>query len=382
MDLLDIGRVLLGVILLVGGGELLVRGASSLARRAGLSSLVVGLTVVAFATSAPELAVTLDAVFDGQPELAVGNVVGSNIANVLLILGISALITPLTVKRQLVRLDVPAMVGLSAIALVLAIGGAISPVGGVVLVTLLLAHTVLTVLVSRREARREQRRARRLSREPNSGGDGSEATHGVLVSIVLVAVGVGLLVLGARVLVVGAVNIAESLGVSGLVIGLTVVAIGTSLPELATSIIAAARGEQDMAVGNIVGSCIFNIGIVLGLPAIIAPGGEGIAVPGAAIALDLPLMIASALALAPVVFTGYAVARWEGAVFLALYAAYLAFVVLNSTRHEALDGFTFVLAAFLLPLVAVTLVATTLYEVKRRRERRAAMTVHPANTSA
>lgn len=373
MDLLDIGRIILGVILLVAGGEVLVRGASSLARRAGLSSLVVGLTVVAFATSAPELAVTIGAVFDGQPELAVGNVVGSNIANILLILGVAALIAPLTVKRQLVRLDIPAMVGLSVLALVVATGGAIGRLGGAVLLTLLVVHTVLTVMVSRREERRE----RRLSR--SAPAEQEEAGPCLLVSLVLVAAGVGLLVLGARLLVSGAVQIAAALGVSGLVIGLTVVAIGTSLPELATSIIAALRGERDMAVGNIVGSCIFNIGFVLGLPALIAPGGEGILVPSAALAIDLPLMIAAALALAPVVFTGYAIARWEGALFLGLYAAYLGFVVLDATQHDAQEGFTLTMLVFVLPLVVATLLATVAYEIRRRRSRRDALSQHPAN---
>lgn len=359
MELLDVGRIVLGVILLVGGGELLVRGASSLAVRAGMSSLVVGLTVVAAATSAPELAVTTGAVLDGETALAIGNVVGSNIANVLLILGISALAAPLVVRRVLVRMDVPVLVGLSLLTLLLALDGEIGRGDGIVLLGLLVVHAVLAVVVSRRDP------------DVQEGQSAPSGGPGVLVSVALVAVGVALLVLGARVLVTGAVSIATGLGVSGLVVGLTVVAVGTSLPELATSVIATIRGERDLAVGNIVGSCIFNLGMVLGLPALLAPGG--LAVPAAAVALDLPLMIAAAVALAPVVFTGYRVGRREGGLFLLLYAAYVGYVVLDATSHDALQGFTTMMVLFVLPLVALALFGAVAYDLGRRKERRQAV---------
>lgn len=369
MELLDVGRIVLGVILLVGGGELLVRGAASLATRAGLSSLVVGLTVVAAATSAPELAVTVDAVLGGETGLAIGNVVGSNIVNILLILGISALVAPLVVRRVLVRVDVPVLIGISVLTLVFALDGRISRVEGVVLLALLLAHAVLAIVISRRSTDSDD------SDSDAGAGKGAPAEKkgpGLLVSILLVAGGVGLLVLGARVLVTGAVNIASAMGVSGLVIGLTVVAIGTSLPELATSLIATVRGERDMAVGNIVGSCIFNLGMVLGLPALIAPGGEGLDIPAPAIALDIPLMIAASVALAPVVFTGYRVGRREGGLFVALYLAYVGLLVLDATRHEALEGFTSVMVLLVLPLVVLSLVGAVGFDLGRRRERRQA----------
>ncbi|WP_131103514.1 calcium/sodium antiporter [Ornithinimicrobium sufpigmenti] len=396
MDLLDVGRIVLGMVLLVGGAELLVRGAASLATRAGLSSLVVGLTVVAAATSTPELAVTLGAVLDGETGLAIGNVVGSNIANILLILGVSALVAPLVVRRVLVRMDVPVLVGLSVLTLVFALDGRISRLEGVILVVLLALHTGLAVWLSRRDGDGQpdggkDAPGRESSVERTAGkstqGQGATATTprgsargpwqvmlaayrspGVLVSVLLVAAGVGLLVLGSRVLVTGAVNIASAVGVSGLVIGLTVVAIGTSLPELATSVIATLRGERDLAVGNIVGSCIFNLGLVLGLPAVLAPGG-GLEIPAPAIALDIPLMIAAAVALLPVAFTGYRVGRREGALFVALYAAYVGFLVLNATQHQALEGFTTVMVVLVLPLVLLTLVGTVAYDLGRRRER-------------
>lgn len=367
MDLLDVGRILLGLVLLVGGGELLVRGASAIATRVGISPLVVGLTVVAAATSAPELAVSIGATLDGQPDLAVGNVVGSNIINILLILGVSALVLPLVVREQLVRLDVPVMVGMTVLLLVLALDLRISFGEGLLLLGLMLAHTVATVLVSRRGQAKEAAHNDDAG-ESGPGPEKARPVPGVLPSLLFVAAGVGLLVFGADQLVTGAVSIAGALGVSGLVVGLTVVAVGTSLPELATSVIAAVRGERDMAVGNIVGSNIVNIGLVLGVPALISSGG--LPVPPAAVALDIPLMLAAAVALSPVVLTGFCIARWEGGMFLALYAAYTGFVVLDAINHDALEGFTFVMVLFVLPLVAVTLVATVGYELGVRAGRR------------
>jgi cation:H+ antiporter len=375
MDLLDVGRIVAGLALLVLGGELLVRGASALARRVGISSLVVGLTVVSAATSAPELAVTVGAVLRDEPGLAVGNVVGSNIVNVLLILGLSALVVPLAVKQRLVRFDLPWMVVLSIGLLLVSLDGRIGAVDGVVLLAAVVLHTVLTVVIGRRGA--PVPAAAPSGDRGAGGGCGGAEDAGteeepppasVPRSVLLVVLGIALLVAGATLLVEGAVSIATSLGVSSLVVGLTVVAVGTSLPELATSVIAVRRGERDLAVGNVVGSNIFNIGVVLGLPALISPGG--IPVSGAAVALDIPVMLAAAVALLPIAFTGFAVARWEGALFVALYAAYTGYVVLAATEHDALEGFTWTMAWFVLPLVALTLAVFTAYEVGLHRGRR------------
>lgn len=349
---MDIGLVILGLVLLVAGGEALVRSASTFAVKAGISPLVVGLVVVSAATSAPEFAVTLGAVFSGEPGLAIGNVVGSNIVNILFILGLSALISPLIIKRQLVRVDVPIMVGISLLLVALSLDGSISTLDGVALLAGLVLHTVVSIVLGRREGSALQTSADTLPLN-------SKPVPLWLAGILLVA-GVGLLVGGAQALVTGAVNIATDLGVSGLVVGLTVVAIGTSLPELATSLIAILRGERDMAVGNIVGSNIFNIGMVLGLPAILY--GDGIPVPEAAVAIDLPLMLATAAALLPLAFTGFVLARWEGGLFLLLYTAYLLFLVLASTEHDAAEGFTTVMLWFVLPLVGVVLLAVTFFE--------------------
>ncbi|WP_101257611.1 calcium/sodium antiporter [Streptomyces barkulensis] len=355
MDIAEVVLVAGGLVVLVGGGELLVRGASGLAARLGLSPLVIGLTVVAFATSAPELAVTLGAALSGEPDLAVGNVVGSNMVNVLLVLGASAIVLPLTVRSQLVRLDLPILVGVSVLLLALAADGAVTAGDGALLLAIIVGYTALALVTGRRQA--------------GSGPSGADAGQGaqrpLWTQLAAVAVGVGLLAVGARMLVEGAVGIATGFGVSSLVIGLTVVAVGTSLPELATSLIAARRGERDLAVGNIVGSCLFNICVVLGLAGVIAPGGVPVA--PAAVALDIPLMIATSVALLPVAFTGLAIARWEGALFLALYAAYTAYLLLAATEHDALEGFTTVMLWFTLPLVALTLVVLASFEAGRRR---------------
>ena len=360
MLVLDIAFIVAGLVLLIAGGEALVRGASTLAARAGISPLVIGLVVVSAATSAPELAVTIDAVLSGEPDLALGNVVGSNIVNILLILGISALVTPLVIKRQLVRFDIPVMVGLSILLVVVSLDGRISVLDGVLLLAGVIGHAVMSIIVSRREVTDSVA-------SPETMPLNSKPVPLWPAALLLVA-GIGLLVLGAQLLVDGAVSIATGLGVSSLVVGLTVVAIGTSLPELATSIIAVRRGERDMAVGNIVGSSIFNIGMVLGLPAIIF--GEGIPVPAAAIALDMPLMLATAIALLPIAFTGFVIARWEGGLFVVLYVTYTAYLVLASTQHAALEGFTDVMLWFVLPLIGLTLVVFTAFEVGVIRGRR------------
>ncbi|WP_313678997.1 calcium/sodium antiporter [Corynebacterium stationis] len=371
MDILDVGRIIAGLVLLILGGEFLVRGASALSRRVGISSLVVGLTVVSAATSAPELAVTIGAVFRDEPGLAVGNVVGSNIINILLILGLSALVLPLVVTRGLVRFDLPLMVAMSAGLLLISLDGVISAVDGLILLCVVVAHTVMTIVISRRRTRSPADAAGSTSGSPTkdvTDEDEESPAASTGKSLLLVVLGIALLVGGSTLLVEGAVNIATTLGVSSLVIGLTVVAIGTSLPELMTSITAVRRGERDMAVGNIVGSNIFNIGVVLGLPALISL--EGIPVSSAAVSLDIPVMLAASIALLPVAFTGFVIARWEGALFVGLYLAYTGYLILAASEHDALEGFTAVMVWFVLPLVAVTLIAFTSYENGLRNGRK------------
>ena len=382
MHLLDSGRILLGLVLLVAGGELLVRGASGLATRIGMSSLVVGLTVVAFATSAPELAVTLGAVMGGEPGLAVGNVVGSSIANVLMILGSSAIILPLLVKVQLVRIDIPFMAALSILFLLLAIDGGFSRVDGLILLVLLVLYIAVAIILSRRDGHVDELRgpgasiatasAGRVGQTARTSGDTMteavedvEARGSIGRDVVLVLIGVVLLVVGANILVKGATGIATAFGVSDLIVGLTVVAIGTSLPELATSIVAVRRGQRDLAVGNVVGSNIFNIGAVAGLAAMISP--TGLPVPESALALDIPLMIAASVVLLPLAFTGSVIARWEGGLLVALYVSYLLYTVLAAAERPILQGFTTVMLWFITPLVVLTVISTVIHEISRRR---------------
>ena len=337
----------LGGILLIGGAELLVRGASRLAIAAGISPLVVGLTVVAFGTSSPELAVTVSSAYAGQSDVALGNVVGSNIFNVLFILGVSALITPLVVAQQLVRLDVPLMIGASVLALLLALDGRLGRLDGIVLFAGIIAYTWFLIRQSRRETAAVQR-------EYDEAFGGAERKRSSpLVNVLFIFGGLGLLVLGSQWLVEAAVLAATALGVSELVIGLTVVAAGTSLPEVATSILAAIRGERDIAVGNVVGSNIFNLLAVLGLGSIVAPAGIPVA-PGA-LAFDFPVMIAVAVAALPIFFTGFMIARWEGAVFLGYYLVYTVYLVLDATDHAAVQAFGATMRWFVFPLTALTL---------------------------
>ena len=350
----------LGGALLVGGAELLVRGASRLAVAAGISPLVVGLTVVAFGTSAPELAVTLGAAVTGEADVALGNVVGSNIGNVLLILGLSAAVAPLDVSQQLVRLDVPLMIGASVLTLLLALDGRVGRLDGLLLFAGIVAYTAFAVRQSRRESA-----AVRAEYADALPGEPPPRRPRWLLDAAAIGAGLALLVLGARWLVTGAVAAAEALGVSQLVIGLTIVAMGTSLPELATSVLAAVRGQRDIAVGNVVGSNIFNLLAVLGLGSAVAPGGVPVA--RAALTFYLLVMIAVAVACLPIFFTAHRISRWEGWLFLAYYGAYVGYLILASTAHDALPAMSAVLGWFALPLTAVTLAVLAVRAARKGR---------------
>ena len=353
--------LLLGLVFLTVGAEALVRGASSLARAVGISPLVVGLTVVAYGTSAPELAVSVQASLAGQGDIAVGNVVGSNIFNVLFILGLSALITPLVVAQQLVRREVPLMIGVSVALALMVLDGVLGRFEGVVLAAGAVGYTVFTV----RESRRESRAIREEYEKEFGGSETAGASPAKMaLQVGLLLVGLAMLVFGARQLVEGAVTIARTLGVSELVIGLTIVAAGTSLPEVATSVMAAIRGERDIAVGNVVGSNIFNILLILGVAGGIAPAG--LAVAPAVLAFDLPVMIAVAVACLPIFFTGHLINRWEGGLFLAYYVAYVIYIVLVASQHHARAPFSAAMLWFVLPLTAVTIALLAFREWRGR----------------
>ena len=339
----------LGLVTLVVGADAMVRGASRLAVTFGISPLVVGLTVVAFGTSAPELAVSVGATLGGNPDLAIGNVIGSNIANILLILGISALITPLLVAEQIIRQEVPLMIGASVLMVVMALDGSISRLEGAILFALVIAYTVFLIRQSRRASREVEEEF--ASEIPSSDWDRHWS-----VQAALIVGGLALLVLGADWLVDAAVAVAQAFGVSDLVIGLTIVAVGTSMPEVATSIVAALRGQRDIAVGNVVGSNVFNIFAVIGATGLVS--ATGIPVPEAARNFDLWVMLAVAFACLPILITGREIARWEGGVFLGYYAAYTAWLVLSAQQHSALPAFSGIMLSYVMPLTVITLIVS------------------------
>jgi len=350
----------LGLLFLVLGAEALVRGASRLAGALGISPLVVGLTVVAFGTSSPELAVSIKSALSGQASIALGNVVGSNIFNVLFILGLSALIVPLAVSRRLVRLDVPLMIALSVLVLILSLDGVLGRGDGLLLVAGLAAYVGFSIRHSRMESNEVR------DEYAKEFGTGPDAQGGWLKNLALVLGGLALLVLGSRWLVDGAVSFARHLGISELIVGLTIVAAGTSLPEVVTSVIAAVRGERDIAVGNVVGSNLFNILGVLGAASIVAPAG--IEVSPAVVGFDLPVMIAVALACLPIFFTGGEISRQEGGLLLGYYVAYTLYVVLAASHHDALPRFNVIMLYVLIPLTAAALAIAPLLELHRKKK--------------
>ncbi len=353
---MNIVYFLLGLACLVIGAELLVRGAARLALSFGISPLVVGLTVVAFGTSTPELAVSLQAAMADKADIALGNVVGSNIVNVLVILGVSALIVPLVVANQLIRQEMPLMIAVSLLLLLLAFDGRISHFDGGLLTAILLGYTVFVI----RQSRRQGLASAEELPPPAAGWRGHWVTQAGLI-----AAGLAFLVLGAHWLVNAAIVFAQYLGISELVIGLTVVAVGTSLPEIATSIVAALRGQRDMAVGNVVGSNIFNITGVLGLSGLFAASGIG--VHPSMLSFDIPVMIGVAIACLPIFFTGNLIARWEGGLFLAAYAVYVAYLLLAAANHDAVDTFAPALIWVVLPALGLTLIVVSWREWRMRK---------------
>jgi len=352
--------LILGFIFLIGGAEMMVRGSARMAVKAGISGLVVGLTVVAFGTSSPELAVSVMSAYKGQADIAVGNVVGSNIFNILVILGLSALVVPLVVAQQLVRFDVPVMIAVSLLIVPLGLDGKIGRIDGLLLFTGVVAYTIFLIRQSRRENSAEVKAEYENEYAADPGG-------GWTRNILLVVTGIAGLSIGSMWLVDSAVTIARAFNVSELVIGLTIISAGTSMPEVATSVVAAIRGQRDIAVGNAVGSNIFNILCVLGLSSLVSP--DGIHVPEAAMRFDIPVMIAVAVACLPVFFAGYRISRLNGALFLTMYAAYLVYLFFHATNHQALSGYQTAMVWFVLPLTAATILFIGLRALAARNRR-------------
>lgn len=354
-----------GLVGLVAGADLLVRGAGRLALSFGISPLVVGLTIVAFGTSAPEMAVSVASVMNGKADMAVGNVVGSNIFNVLFILGISALIVPLVVNRQLIRQEVPIMVGVSLLMLAVVLDGTVQVWEGAMLLATMVAYTVFLIVQSRRQGAADAARGDAAGADAEALDDELKAPAPtdwdarLPVQLGLIVVGLALLVLGSDWLVTAAVAFAKALGVSDVVIALTIVAAGTSMPEVATSITAALKGQRDMAVGNVVGSNTFNILGCIGLSGVVA-GSAGLPVAPSVLAFDIWVMLAVAVACLPVFLTGGEIARWEGGVFAAYYAAYVGYLILAAQSHATLPLYSNVMLSFVVPLTVITLVVSVI----------------------
>jgi cation:H+ antiporter len=335
--------------LLLVGAESLVRGASKLAGLLGIPPLIIGLTIVAYGTSAPELAVSLQSTLGGQGDIALGNVIGSNIFNVLMILGISALVAPLRVAQQLIRLDVPIMIGISGLIFFFALDRSLQPSDGLILVIGSVVYTLFLLVQSRKETDVDVQ-----AEYEHEYGNRSEVKLAWLYNLGFLLLGALTLVLGSRLFVSGAVDIAETIGVSQIVIGLTVVAMGTSLPELATSMVATVRGERDIAVGNVVGSNIFNLLTVIGVAALTSTGG--LAIPNAVLNFDLPVMVAVAVACIPIFVTGNVISRWEGFLFVGYYVAYATYLIMRAADHEHLEIFSRVMLLFVIPITVITLI--------------------------
>ncbi|MCC0176394.1 calcium/sodium antiporter [Waterburya agarophytonicola K14] len=351
-----------GLVLLVAGAEFLVRGASRIAAVLQISPLIIGLTIVAYGTSAPEMFVSVMSGLSGQGDIAMGNVVGSNICNVLLILGLSALVTPLVVTKQIIRSDVPIMIGVSVLLLMFCLDGKLSRVDSLILFTGAIAYTLSLMYQSKKQKTTQDEFTQEY------GFDGNVTSGLWLKNIILIVGGLALLVLGSRWLVDSAVNIATALGVNELLIGLTIVAIGTSLPELATSVVASFRGERDIAVGNVLGSNIFNILAVLGVSGTISP--DGIQVSETLIQFDLPVAIAVAFACLPIFYSGQRIDRWEALLFLFYYLAYTGYLVLDVTKQDTLPTYIDIMLWFVIPLTVITLVTISIREKRAAGKRR------------
>ena len=341
-------EVLIGIALLFGGGELFVQGSIALAVIFGIPQLVIGLTVVSLGTSAPELFVSLNSVLQGSDALALSNVVGSNIFNVMVVLGSSALVLPLRVESRLVRRDVPLMIAVSAAVWGMASAGRVTWQAGLALLLGLIINTIWEIRTAREQPDDSE------GAEPDIEDNAAEG--GWHLAVLKLIGGIAVLTVGSKVLVSGATSAATLLGVSEAVIGLTIVSAGTSMPELITSLVAALRGRTDLAIGNVVGSCLLNLMLVLGGTALVT-GSQGLNVTPDLIHDDLPVMLLTSLACLPIFWTRGRISRLEGGLLLGLYFLYIVDNVLPRTNLSSWsDEFRLVMLCLVLPVVMITII--------------------------
>jgi cation:H+ antiporter len=358
--MITIGFLLGGLVILILGADLLLRGATRLAAAMGISPLAIGLTIVALGTASPEIAVSLQASINGQADLTLGNVLGSNIFNILFILGITAMVAPIVIAEQLIRMDAPIMLAASLLVLGLSVDGRIGVLDSLILLAGLIGYTVFELRQSRAESKKVQDEYAEEYAEQQP-----RTARNVAINIVFILAGLVMLAVGSRWLVDSAVAIARALQVSELVIGLTIIAVGTSLPEVITSVIAALKKESDIAVGNAVGSNIYNLLGVLGTGALLAP--DGISVSVRVLQFDMLVMIFVALVSLPIFYIDNRISRLEGGLLLSYYLFYMAYILMQATRNSALPALVWLLT-FVIPLTFTALVVFAIRSARARRQ--------------
>lgn len=342
---------IIGLAMLIGGAELFLKSVDKFGAAWSVSPVVMGLTVVAFATGAPELAISLQAAAEGRPDLVLGNILGSNIANILLILGVAGLVSPLKITNRIIKIDVPMVIAASVLLFVLAMDGSLTPLDGIIILFGLLLYSMFMYTQIRKD-----RAANQLKEKREVGEPVTTLFYGKYIFFLFA--GLVFIVMGARFMVDSAVEIAGILGISELIIGLTIVSIGTSLPEVATSVSAVRRNDSDTAVANVMGSNLYNILLTLGLTIVIAPGVLDVSAD--AIKLDLPIMVIVAAACLPLFWPGKKLGRMEAGGFLFYYTAYLTYLTLLALRHPFKDTMewwmVWVIIPFTVALIAIKFV--------------------------
>lgn len=369
MPLFVIAKLFVGLALLLAGGELVVRGASNIASTLGMSKLLVGLTVVAFGTSAPEMAICLDAVWLGKPDIALGNIVGSNISNVLLILGLTATLFPIVIHRQIVQREVPIMIGVSLLFFLLTIDGVLHPAEGMLL-ALGMVVFVFWQIRAEKNAKQKESDPPETNDLANGSADLEHHSNGTLEkpaiwpNVFCLLVGIACLWFGAGWMVDSAARLATDLGISKLVVGLTIVAVGSSAPEIITALLAAKRGHPELAVGSVIGSNIANILLVGGVSASFS---SSIAVPPEAFQFDIPIMLVSSIACLPIFATGHTIDRWEGMFFMFCYVAFSVLLFVKPLLNESFPSWQLLIWPFVIPMILVTCLAVALHNFRNSK---------------
>ncbi|WP_020401844.1 calcium/sodium antiporter [Gracilimonas tropica] len=358
---MTVALFILGLVILIAGAELFLNSVDKFGLAWSVSPVVMGLTVVAFATGAPELAISLQAAADGKPDLVLGNILGSNIANILLILGIAGLVKPLKITNRIIKIDVPVVIGASVLLFILSLDGELAPLDGIIILAALMIYSIFVY----RQIRQDQKNNQKNNEENPSKLDEPVNAWFYTKYILILLVGLVFIVLGSRWMVDSAVEIAGALGISELIIGLTIVSIGTSLPEVATSLSAVRHNDSDTAVANVMGSNLYNIFLTLGLTIVVAPGA--LSVSPDALKLDMPFMIIVALACLPLFWPGKVLGRAEAAGFLFYYAAYLTYLVFIAIGHPFKESVEWLMLWVIAPITLLLVITKFVLDYRRLR---------------